>query len=164
MDLNYSGEEAAFRDEVRTWLVANLPADLQSKVTQYQHLSKDDLVRWQAAGNHVAGLQIDFDAATRGLGSYAAFLAQLRRRLPGHYRLSVTGLMDWSAHGDPAVSGSVCLGDLQRRRNQAQRHQVLHPHVVAARRAHRHASVGRFHRVPVEHRAAVARARAGVDP
>lgn len=62
-----------------------------------------DLARWQAAGNRVAGLQIDFDAATKGLDGYAAFLTQLRRRLPPNYRLSVTGLLDWSAHGDPAA-------------------------------------------------------------
>ncbi len=46
MDLNTSTDETAFRTEVRAWLAANLPADLQTKVTQYQHLSKDDLVRW----------------------------------------------------------------------------------------------------------------------
>lgn len=63
----------------------------------------DDLARWDAAGNRVAGLQIDFDAETRGLTGYARFLADLRRRLPDRYRLSVTGLMDWSAQGDPAA-------------------------------------------------------------
>lgn len=62
-----------------------------------------DLARWEAAGNRVAGLQVDFDAATRGLDGYADFLAKLRQRLPPRYRLSVTGLMDWSAHGDPAA-------------------------------------------------------------
>ena len=46
MDLNYSGEELAFRDEVRAWLRANLPADLRDKVAANAHLSKDDLVRW----------------------------------------------------------------------------------------------------------------------
>jgi hypothetical protein len=46
MDLNYSTEEAAFRDEVRAWLRANLPQDLREKVENYQHLSKDDLMRW----------------------------------------------------------------------------------------------------------------------
>ena len=63
----------------------------------------NELARWEAAGNHVAGLQIDFDAATRGLDGYAAFLGTLRRRLPPRYRLSVTGLLDWSAHGDAAA-------------------------------------------------------------
>jgi alkylation response protein AidB-like acyl-CoA dehydrogenase len=46
MDLNYSTEELAFRDEVRGWLRANLPADIRDKVVQYQHLSKEDFMRW----------------------------------------------------------------------------------------------------------------------
>ncbi|HEY2336678.1 MAG TPA: acyl-CoA dehydrogenase family protein [Burkholderiales bacterium] len=46
MDLNYSQEELAFRDEVRAWLEANLPQDLRQKVADYAHLSKEDLVRW----------------------------------------------------------------------------------------------------------------------
>jgi len=46
MDLNYSQEEIAFRDDVRTWLEANLPQDLRQKMADYAHLSKDDLVRW----------------------------------------------------------------------------------------------------------------------
>jgi len=62
-----------------------------------------DLDRWRAAGNRVAGLQVDFDARTRGLEGYRRFLEGLRRRLPRGYRLSVTGLLDWSAHGDPAA-------------------------------------------------------------
>lgn len=53
--------------------------------------------RWQAAGNPVVGLCVDFDAATPQLGSYATFLADLRRRLPPGLKLSATGLMDWSA-------------------------------------------------------------------
>lgn len=62
-----------------------------------------DLALWQAAGNRLAGLQVDFDARTRGLAGYATFLADLRRRLPRRYRLSITGLMDWSAQADPAA-------------------------------------------------------------
>jgi alkylation response protein AidB-like acyl-CoA dehydrogenase len=46
MDLNYSQDELAFRDEVRAWLEANLPQDLRDKMASYAHLSKDDLVRW----------------------------------------------------------------------------------------------------------------------
>jgi hypothetical protein len=60
-----------------------------------------DLERWQAAGNRVIGLQIDFDAATKGIGGYAQFLNRLREQLPKQYKLSITGLMDWSANGDP---------------------------------------------------------------
>ncbi len=46
MDLNYSAEELAFRDEVRGWLSQNLPQDLRDKVAGYDHLSRDDLLRW----------------------------------------------------------------------------------------------------------------------
>ncbi|WP_298174214.1 DUF3142 domain-containing protein [Novosphingobium sp.] len=60
------------------------------------------LERWRAAGNRLEGLQIDFDAATPGLGHYRAFLEQVRRELPPGTRLSITGLLDWSANGDPA--------------------------------------------------------------
>ena len=46
MDLNYSNEELAFRDEVRGWLAKNMPTDLSDKVGDHEHLSKDDIVRW----------------------------------------------------------------------------------------------------------------------
>ena len=46
MDLNYSTEELAFRDEVRSWLRGNLPDELRQKMESYQELSKDDLLRW----------------------------------------------------------------------------------------------------------------------
>jgi alkylation response protein AidB-like acyl-CoA dehydrogenase len=46
MDLNYTDEDLAFRDEVRAFLDANLPADLQHKVRQHLRLTKDDYVRW----------------------------------------------------------------------------------------------------------------------
>jgi hypothetical protein len=60
------------------------------------------LARWRAAGNRVVGIQIDFDARTRHLADYASFLAELRRRLPRDCKLGITGLLDWSANGDPA--------------------------------------------------------------
>ena len=44
MDLSYSPEEQAFRNEVRSWLAANLPDDIRQKVTGYQGLSKDDFI------------------------------------------------------------------------------------------------------------------------
>ncbi|MBL8380828.1 MAG: acyl-CoA dehydrogenase family protein [Burkholderiales bacterium] len=46
MDLTYSTEELAFRDDVRAWLNANLPADIRDKVTTYRHLSREDYIRW----------------------------------------------------------------------------------------------------------------------
>ena len=69
------------------------------------------LEQWRAGGNEVQGLQVDFDAGTRRLGGYTSFLKDIRQRLPGNYRLSITGLLDWSAHGDPpalrALRGTV---------------------------------------------------------
>jgi alkylation response protein AidB-like acyl-CoA dehydrogenase len=46
MDLNYSPEETAFRDDVRAWIGANLPTELRDKVLNYRELAKDDLLRW----------------------------------------------------------------------------------------------------------------------
>jgi Protein of unknown function (DUF3142) len=59
------------------------------------------LRRWQQAGNHVVGVQIDFDARTLHLEEYVEFLEGLRRQLPSNYRLGITGLMDWSSRADP---------------------------------------------------------------
>jgi hypothetical protein len=59
------------------------------------------LARWREAGNTVAGIQIDFDARASYLHEYAAFLRDLRGRLPGDCRLGVTGLLDWSTNADP---------------------------------------------------------------
>jgi alkylation response protein AidB-like acyl-CoA dehydrogenase len=46
MDLNYTDEDLAFRDSVRSFLDENLPADLQQKVRKHLRLAKDDYVRW----------------------------------------------------------------------------------------------------------------------
>ncbi|MBC3949782.1 DUF3142 domain-containing protein [Pseudomonas folii] len=63
--------------------------------------------RWRQAGNQVEGIQIDFDARTRYLDEYLAFLRDLRQRLPADYRLSITGLLDWSSHADASVIGEL---------------------------------------------------------
>jgi hypothetical protein len=47
------------------------------------------------SGVHITGLQIDYDCPTRSLKSYAGFLEELRRHLPGGARLSITALLDW---------------------------------------------------------------------
>ena len=46
MDLNYSADEIAFRDQVRGWLGENLPRELRDKVVDYRELTKADLQRW----------------------------------------------------------------------------------------------------------------------
>ena len=46
MDLNFTPEELAFRQEVRAWVAANLPADIQHKVLNALRLSREDMQRW----------------------------------------------------------------------------------------------------------------------
>ncbi|MFZ6644403.1 acyl-CoA dehydrogenase family protein [Undibacterium sp. TJN25] len=46
MDLNYTSEDLAFRDQVRSYLAENLPADLKHKVLNHKRLSKENFVRW----------------------------------------------------------------------------------------------------------------------
>ena len=46
MDLAYSSQEQAFRNEVRAWLADNLPADIRGKVTGYRSMAKEDIIRW----------------------------------------------------------------------------------------------------------------------
>ncbi len=54
------------------------------------------LNQWKNAGNMVQGIQIDFDARTKNIHQYAVFLAKFRQHLPSEYRLSITGLLDWT--------------------------------------------------------------------
>lgn len=63
--------------------------------------------RWRQAGSQVVGIQIDFDARTRYLDEYVAFLRDLRQRLPADYRLSITGLLDWSSNADASAMGEL---------------------------------------------------------
>lgn len=48
MDLRFSAEEEAFRDEVRAFLRAQLPHELATKVQQGLRLTRDDMARWHA--------------------------------------------------------------------------------------------------------------------
>jgi alkylation response protein AidB-like acyl-CoA dehydrogenase len=47
MDLNFTPEELAFRDEVREFLQKELPADISTKVKNGQPVGAKDYVRWQ---------------------------------------------------------------------------------------------------------------------
>jgi len=47
MDLNFTEEERAFRQEVRDFLGESLPDDLRRKMIERRHLDKADTVRWQ---------------------------------------------------------------------------------------------------------------------
>ncbi|MEA2859392.1 MAG: hypothetical protein QOC72_1431 [Methylobacteriaceae bacterium] len=46
MDLRFTDEELAFRDEVRTFFKDNLPPAIRQKLKEGRHTSKDDLVEW----------------------------------------------------------------------------------------------------------------------
>ncbi len=47
MDLNFTAEESAFRQQVRSFMQEKLPADLRQKVLGGQIIGRDDYVRWQ---------------------------------------------------------------------------------------------------------------------
>ena len=46
MDLAFTPEEQAFREEARAWVRANLPSDISHKVLNDLHLTRDDSQRW----------------------------------------------------------------------------------------------------------------------
>jgi len=46
MDLNFTAEELAFRQEIRQWVAAHLPPDIAHKVHHALRLSRDDMQRW----------------------------------------------------------------------------------------------------------------------
>ncbi|MGP5301561.1 DUF3142 domain-containing protein, partial [Psychrobacter celer] len=78
----------------KMWLVYRATSQTWSEDVMPQLIKR--LEQWQRAGNHVMGIQIDYDAPTYRLGEYAALLKQIRQQLPAQYQLSVTGLLDWS--------------------------------------------------------------------
>ncbi len=47
MDLTFTPEERAFRDEVRAFLEASLPPDVRHRVLEGLHVPKEDTVAWQ---------------------------------------------------------------------------------------------------------------------
>lgn len=48
MDITYTAEESAFRDEVRRFLHDRLPADIAAKVREGKRVTREDYVRWQS--------------------------------------------------------------------------------------------------------------------
>ncbi|MFK4495918.1 pimeloyl-CoA dehydrogenase large subunit [Bradyrhizobium japonicum] len=46
MDLAFTKEEQAFREEVRSFLRENVPPDTRRKLVEGRHLSKDEMVTW----------------------------------------------------------------------------------------------------------------------
>ena len=46
MDLAFTPEEQAFREEIRSWVRTNLPEDIAHKVRNDLHLTREDMQRW----------------------------------------------------------------------------------------------------------------------
>src|SRR5438046_9664805 len=46
MDLAFTKEEQAFREEVREFFRGNVPPDTRRKLVEGRHLSKDEMVTW----------------------------------------------------------------------------------------------------------------------
>ncbi|UUX94079.1 acyl-CoA dehydrogenase family protein [Aquabacterium sp. J223] len=46
MDLQFTAEQQAFREEIRQWVRQHLPADISHKVHHALRLTKDDMQRW----------------------------------------------------------------------------------------------------------------------
>ena len=70
MNVNYTAEELAFRDEVRAFLTNELPADIAAKVKLGKHMSKEDHQRWQQIlvkrGWYAPGWPVELGGTTWG--------------------------------------------------------------------------------------------------
>ncbi|SDR14323.1 acyl-CoA dehydrogenase family protein [Pseudovibrio sp. Tun.PSC04-5.I4] len=73
MDLNYSAEELAFRDDVRLFLKENLSPALAEKVRLGQRLSKADHEDWHATLHKRGWLAINWPEAHGGTGWNAVY-------------------------------------------------------------------------------------------
>ena len=56
MDLNYTNEELAFQQEVRTFMETKLPKRTSEKVRYHNRLTKDELTEWHALLNEAGYL------------------------------------------------------------------------------------------------------------
>ncbi len=68
MDLTFTPEELAFRDEVRTFLADALPEDLARKGHNVEELTKSDVERWHAILNERGWLAVTWPKEHGGTG------------------------------------------------------------------------------------------------
>ena len=68
MDLTFTPEEEAFRQEVRTFLKNSLPPDIEAKGARAQELSKEDIERWHALLNERGWLAVTWPVEYGGTG------------------------------------------------------------------------------------------------
>ena len=104
MDLSYTHEELAFRDEVRGWLAANLPADLADKVRLNRTLTKADMVRWHAILNSRGWLAVAWPREFGGPGWSAVqrhiFDEEMIMKIPAE---QLTGVISTPEIKGPAI-------------------------------------------------------------
>jgi pimeloyl-CoA dehydrogenase large subunit len=68
MDLRFTPDEIAFRDEVRAFMRAALPAPIRRKMVEARRLEKDDIVTWQRILNAKGWAVPHWPAAWGGTG------------------------------------------------------------------------------------------------
>ncbi|ASK33596.1 acyl-CoA dehydrogenase family protein [Alloalcanivorax mobilis] len=68
MDINYTPEERAFRDEVRAFLRDKLPAEISRKVKEHKRLGKEDMVRWMRILNDQGWMALHWPKQYGGTG------------------------------------------------------------------------------------------------
>ncbi|MCT8971872.1 pimeloyl-CoA dehydrogenase large subunit [Microbaculum marinisediminis] len=83
MDLAFTPEEIAFRDEVRTFFREALPADIHRKMTEGRSVEKDDIVTWQrilnAKGWAVPHWPVEYGGTGWGPMKQYIFVEELQR-------------------------------------------------------------------------------------
>ncbi|UXJ50208.1 acyl-CoA dehydrogenase family protein [Pseudomonas citronellolis] len=91
MDFRESSEEKAFRQEVRDFVAQHLPAEIRDRVLNFQHLAREDYVRWQrilfergwgAPGWPAAFGGTGWNAAQRNIFDEECFTAGAPRQMP----------------------------------------------------------------------------------
>ncbi|PZA11538.1 pimeloyl-CoA dehydrogenase large subunit [Rhodopseudomonas palustris] len=83
MDMNFTQEELAFRDEVRTFLQQNVDPVVRRKLVETRHITKDEQVAWQRTLNRKGWSVPHWPVAHGGTGWGAAkqyiFLEELQK-------------------------------------------------------------------------------------
>jgi pimeloyl-CoA dehydrogenase large subunit len=68
MDLRFTPEERAFRDEVRAFFGANLPGSIRTKLVEGRRLAKEDIIAWQRILNRKGWAVTNWPAEWGGTG------------------------------------------------------------------------------------------------
>lgn len=76
------------------------PEDLAAIFNHHQ-------IKWTQSGARILGIQLDFDAATKNLATYAQYLRNLRRHMDAPSKISITGLGDWITSAPRAAQSDL---------------------------------------------------------